>query len=335
MSAELIPAAQVDATIARAVDSCLTGIAINTRKAYARSIRLFLAYAQTSGAGLTREGVNLWLRTQENAGQKSVSLNQSIAAIKRLANEASANGWLSYEIAAQIGTIKTRKVLGVRSGNWLNSVEAKDLVSAPDRSTLKGRRDAAVLSLLVGTGIRRSEAVGLQCAQVVYRDKDGQRVMYLENLVGKGGRIRSVQVPDWAASDVAAWLLDLEKWVAFGMKGPVLRRIRAAGTIGGGLSACAVRMIVLHYCRRLKLGEIAPHDLRRTHAKLARDGGAPLEVVQKSLGHASIQTTERYLGAGEQANAGDYMHLDVSNTNRQPIDTPPREFDDALDWRNE
>ena len=57
----------------------------------------------------------------------------------------------------------------------------------------------------------------------------------------------------------------------------------------------AVWTMLRRYARVLGL-DIAPHDLRRTYAKLAHKGGAPLEQIQLSLGHASIQTTERYLG---------------------------------------
>ena len=79
--------------------------------------------------------------------------------------------------------------------------------------------------------------------------------------------------------------------------------------VNGSLSPSAVRLIVRHYCARIGLPEVWPHDLRRTLARLSRDGGAPLEVVQATLGHASVQTTERYLGSTKAANAGDFVKL--------------------------
>jgi site-specific recombinase XerD len=54
--------------------------------------------------------------------------------------------------------------------------------------------------------------------------------------------------------------------------------------------------VVQRYAAKCDLPTIAPHDLRRTFAKLAHKGHAALEQIQLSLGHASIQTTERYLG---------------------------------------
>lgn len=58
----------------------------------------------------------------------------------------------------------------------------------------------------------------------------------------------------------------------------------------------AIYNVVLYYATKLSIGKIAPHDLRRTFAKLAHKGGSGLDQIQLSLGHGSIQATERYLG---------------------------------------
>ena len=80
-------------------------------------------------------------------------------------------------------------------------------------------------------------------------------------------------------------------------KGAVLRRVGKAGRVGDGpLTPQGVFEAVVSYARQAGLGKITPHDLRRTFAKLAHLGRAPLEQIQISLGHASIQTSERYLG---------------------------------------
>ena len=71
---------------------------------------------------------------------------------------------------------------------------------------------------------------------------------------------------------------------------------RADGSGPGPITPQAVFEAVVSYARQAGLGKITPHDLRRTFAKLAHLGRAPLEQIQISLGHASIQTTERYLG---------------------------------------
>lgn len=78
------------------------------------------------------------------------------------------------------------------------------------------------------------------------------------------------------------------------------------------MTAQAIRNLVDAYGRQLGL-DLAPHDLRRTHAQLARKGGCPLEQIQIGLGHSSIATTERYLGIRQDLSrgSGDYLDLNL------------------------
>lgn len=73
--------------------------------------------------------------------------------------------------------------------------------------------------------------------------------------------------------------------------------------------------------QRAGLGKLAPHDLRRTGARLAREGGASLEQISMVLGHSSIATTERYLGSRLEMNAGkaafDYIRLPEAQTQKK------------------
>jgi integrase len=122
------------------------------------------------------------------------------------------------------------------------------------------------------------------------------------DIVGKGRRVRTVPVPGWAKALVDVWAVE-----AGLSEGLVLRRFRKGGwliyettpdgtTHARGMSADAIADVVGTYARQLGW-ELAPHDLRRTFAKLARSGQAPLEQIQLALGHQSIQTTQRYLGS--------------------------------------
>ena len=83
-----------------------------------------------------------------------------------------------------------------------------------------------------------------------------------------------------------------------------------APNVGQSLSPSAIRDIVQHYGALVGMPRLAPHDLRRTLARLARDGGAPLESIQASLGHASIETTMRYIASTHAADAGDYLKVE-------------------------
>ena len=162
------------------------------------------------------------------------------------------------------------------------------LLAVPDAETIKGLRDRVLLVLLLGCGIRRGELAGLEFRDVAQREGRWAIV----DLVGKHGRVRTVPMPSWAKTALDGWAS------AAGIKsGAVLRRVDKAGHVGPGpITAQAVFEAVVSYARNAGLGKISPHDLRRTFAKLAHLGRAPLELIQISLGHASIQTTERYLG---------------------------------------
>jgi len=89
------------------------------------------------------------------------TINLWLAAIRRLAYEASDAGLLSPELVAGIRRVKGVKQLGHRVGNWLTARQGRLLLSAPDRSTMRGKRDAAMLALLLGWGLRRSELAAL------------------------------------------------------------------------------------------------------------------------------------------------------------------------------
>jgi integrase len=115
----------------------------------------------------------------------------------------------------------------------------------------------------------------------------------LVDITGKGNRVRSVAIPAWVKAAIDAWTS------AAGIReGKVFRAVRKGGKVWGeDLTPGAVLQIVQHYARAMGLEKLAPHDMRRTCAKLCRKRGGDLEQIKFLLGHASIQTTERYLGA--------------------------------------
>ena len=89
------------------------------------------------------------------------TINLRLAAVRRLAYEAADVGLLSPELAASIRRVKGATRLGVRLGNWLSAEQAKALIQAPDQTTMGGKRDHAILAILLGCGLRRAEATRL------------------------------------------------------------------------------------------------------------------------------------------------------------------------------
>jgi site-specific recombinase XerD len=228
----------------------------------------------------------------ENRGLAAGTINGRLAAVRRLAYEAADAGLLSPELAAGIRRVKGVKKLGVRLGNWLTADEARRLWQAPDAKTLKGKRDRAILAVLLGCGLRRRELADLDFTHLQQREEHWAIV----DLVGKGGHIRTVPVPAWVKATVDAWAgaAELET-------GRLFRCVCRAGKCwGDGVTERLVWHVVKQYAAELGFRGVAPHDLRRSCAKLCHAAGGELEQIQFLLGHVSVQTTERYLGCKQR-----------------------------------
>jgi site-specific recombinase XerD len=212
--------------------------------------------------------------------------------VRRLAYEAADSGLLSPELAAGIRRVRGAQKLGVRLGNWLTAEEARRLWQSPGTETLKGKRDRALLAVLLGCGLRRRELAELT-VDLLQRREDHWAIV---DLVGKGGHIRTVPVPDWVKQTVDDWLL------ATGiMTGRVFRCVcRAGKTWGDSMTERVVWHVVKEYAAKLNLVRLAPHDLRRSCARLCHAAGGEMEQIQFLLGHISVQTTEKYLGSKQR-----------------------------------
>ena len=262
----------------------------HSRRAHGRALEEFFTWypSNASGEGFTRATVQRYRSHLQQRSLSAASINLHLAAVRKLAAEASANYLIDPSAAAAIGSVSGARRSGARSGNWLTLEQARRLLAVPDPASIKGLRDRVLLGMLVGCGLRRGELAGLEFSDVSQREGRWAIV----DLLGKHGRIRTVPMPSWVF-----WALD--EWAAAAgiTSGPVLRPVSKAGLVGAGpVSSQAVFETVTRYARLAGLGKVTPHDLRRTFAKLAHQGRAPLEQIQISLGHASIQTTERYLG---------------------------------------
>src|SRR5580693_7132280 len=238
--------------------------------------------------GFTKATVSAWRVALEARDLGSISINVRITAVRKLAVEAADNGLLAPELAAGIARIKGVKSKGVRVGNWLSVQQAQKLLNAPDVSTKKGLRDRAMLAVLLGCGLRRSEVAALTLKHIQQRDNR----WCIVDLVGKHGRVRTIPVPTWVKVGVDAWT------TAAGLtEGHVLRPVgRGDRVLGDRMTEKVVWQLLQPYARAAGVPGIAPHDLRRSCAKMCRAAGGELEQIQLLLGHASVQTTERYLG---------------------------------------
>ncbi len=220
------------------------------------------------------------------------TVNLRLGAVRRLACEAADCGLLSSDLAAGIRRVKGVKKLGIRLGNWLTIEQAEALLAAPNAERLKGKRDRAILAVLLACGLRRQEAVELTAAHLQQREEHWAIV----DLRGKGGHTRTIPMPDWVKEILDEWLQ-----VAGITSGKIFRRVNRVGQVWGeGLTEKVVWHLVKEFAAKAGIDRLAPHDLRRTCAKLCHAAGGELEQIQFLLGHVSVQTTERYLGCKQR-----------------------------------
>jgi site-specific recombinase XerD len=215
-----------------------------------------------------------------------------LGAVRRLAYEAADSGLLSSDLAAGIRRVKGVRNLGMRLGNWLTAEQSIALWHAPNLEKLKGKRDRALLAMLLACGLRRHEAVALRLEHLEQREGHWAIV----DLKGKAGHVRTVPVPDWVMEELRVWLNAAEI-----DRGKIFRRVTKMGRVlGVGMTEKAVWHIVKDSAKLIGVQKLAPHDLRRSCARLCHEAGGELEQIQFLLGHVSIQTTERYLGCKQR-----------------------------------
>jgi integrase len=164
--------------------------------------------------------------------------------VRRVAYEAADSGFLSPEAAAGIRRVKGVRCIGVRIGNWLSAEEGKRLLQAAQVNTRRGKRDFAMLALLVGCGLRRGELLGLDCESIQLREEH----WVIADLVGKAGHIRTVPIPSWVKGAVDEWL------EVSGIKeGCVFRAINKVGKVSGnGMTPKVIWEMVRRSARQVR-----------------------------------------------------------------------------------
>jgi len=264
-----------------------------SQNAYEHAINEFISwYCSEPRLAFNRTVVLRYRFFLEQNNLAPSTINVRLAAVRRLAYEASDSGLLSPELAAGIARVKGAKRLGVRIGNWLTAEQGKVLIQSSTPDTLRGKRDRAILALLLGCGLRRAEIVTVRVEDLQLREEH----WVIADLVGKGRHVRTVPMPIWVKRIIDEWTAASEI-----CSGTVFRRVNRQGRIlGGGLTSKAVWHVVKAAARRIGIPNLAPHDLRRTCARLCHLAGGELEQIQFLLGHVSVQTTERYLGCKQK-----------------------------------
>ena len=265
----------------------------SSQRAYDHAIRDFIDwYCSEPRLAFNRTVVTRYRINLEQERYAASTINLRLAAVRRLAYEAADAGLLSPDLAAGIRRVKGAKKHGVRLGNWLTSEQGKRLLAVFDRSTLRGQRDYAMIAVLLGCGLRRAELATVTREHLQQREEH----WVFADMVGKGGHVRTIPIPGWVASGLQSWIT-----AANLRSGTIFRAINKAGRIAAnGFSPKVIWGVVKDACSKCAMPGVAPHDLRRTCARLCHEAGGELEQIQFLLGHVSVETTERYLGCKQR-----------------------------------
>ena len=168
-----------------------------SRRVYEYAIDQFIAwYCSEPRLAFNRIVVVRYRMHLESRGLAANTINQELAAVRRLAHEAADAGLLSPEL-------KGVKQLGFRAGNWLSTEQSSEVLTHACGSTMRAKRDYAMLAMLLGCGFRRSELVGLEADEIQMR----QGHWAVVDLIGKGGHIRTVPIPAWVKTALDQWIL--------------------------------------------------------------------------------------------------------------------------------
>lgn len=283
-------------------DKACSGMTKETRRAYRREMENFLKWLFVTGKPLSFETLETYKEEMMRDGRGETGINQALTAIRKLIRKLPKYGLMTQEQADIICSVESIKIRGKKTHNWLTVKEAETLLAAPKESkranSLLAYRDRAILALLVGCGLRRSEVQSVTVEHI--QQREGRWVIV--DIVGKRNKARTVPMAGWCKAVIDQWL------ERSGIKeGQIIRQCSwkvqiddglqfTRLYIGDSLSTTSIYNAVGRYSMAALGRMIAPHDLRRSFAKIARKNGALLEQIMQNLGHESLETTQTYLG---------------------------------------
>jgi integrase len=285
-----------------------------TQRAYSVDLTTFRRWLV--GEGLAWDAVSVddldryreWLAVQF----ARATVNRRLVVVRSLYAEAKRRHAIAEDPASRLRSLRGRDD---RDGGALTRQQAREVLDAiaadleRHSHALLARRDMAIVSLLLRTGLRRSELASLTVSSM--GAAQGHRVI---TLVGKGNVSRSAKLPPDVARTLDEWIESArEAGRELSGDDPLFVEVRKGGilTFKGSLSDRAVYGVVERRCRAVGVVGVGPHALRATFVTLALEGGAPLHLVQHAAGHADPRTTERYWRRRDALdhNAVDYVRI--------------------------
>jgi len=238
---------------------------------------------------LRRHHVQTVLETLVTANRAPATINLYLSAMKGVATQAWHDGQMDTEDYQRIKAVHGARGSRLPKGRALKANEIRALLADCDADQkMKGLRDAAILSVLLGCGLRRSEVVALLFSSL---DRDEQSF----TLIGKGNKQRKAFLPDSTLTRLDAWLAVRGDW-----PGALFPRIRRHDALThSGMTDQAIYHILTQRQQQAAIEPVSPHDLRRTYASMLLDNNEDILTVRDAMGHASVATTQRYDKRGD------------------------------------
>ena len=254
----------------------------HTRRNYGRQAARFLAFVDKPLGEVRVGDLQAYLATL--AEQASATRANAAAALKSLFSFAQETGFVRFNVGKAVKAPAVKNTLAERI---MPEADAMRMIALEPHA-----RNRALLTLTYGAGLRISEVCGLRWRDTAEREGAGQVTAF-----GKGGKTRVVLL------SVNTWRTLLAIRGGAGADDPVFRSRE-----GGALDPSQIHRIVKAAAARAGLSaDVSAHWLRHAHASHSLDRGAPIHLVQATLGHASVATTGRYLHARPTDSSARYL----------------------------
>jgi len=282
VSPDIIPSqAETDEQV---IHMWLAGQSLKTQKAYEADARVFLSFCGKTIKAVTVGDIQAFGKKNDAEGQATATQARKLSSVKSLLSFGHRIGFLTYNAGAVVKLPSVKNTLAERI---IDEAAIQKLMVVNDAG-----RNGAIIRLIYGAGLRISEACSLKWRDLMPRNETGQATIY-----GKGGKTRVVILP------LSVWLALSELKKNARPDDPVFRSRK-----GGHLDPVQVHRIIKAAAKRAGLPDsFSAHWLRHAHASHSIDRGAPIHLVQATLGHSSVATTGRYLHAKPTDSSGNYI----------------------------
>ncbi len=263
----------------------LTLKGLQTKKLYTRTVRQFLEFVGRELADVHLEDLLQWMESLSFRRYSKNTISLKVSVVKSLFSYATKIGYLNFNVTA---ALKAPSQVNALHERFLEQEEVRKLIAAAREG-----RDRSLLSLIYTTGLRASEALGIDWKDLKPRARGGQ-----VTVMGKGGKVRTV-------------LINQSLWQQL----TSLSRHSSTDAVfvtffGNRLDRHQLHRIIKAAAERAGVNpHVSAHWLRHAHACHSLENGCDIDVLMRSLGHSSLTVTSKYLHARPNEGSSQFIEL--------------------------